>query len=130
MTQLPVGWQRLIGADGRTCQGCDATHQHRQSAVAKMRDVLKPLHIEPILARRETAGRPFKDKSAESNRIGTARKPVTGAAGVDNSYGCPVCGATNFRTMKIEGAVFEGIPKAIILKVAHVAASGLIGETA
>ena len=111
MTQLPVSWQRLIGADGRTCQGCDATHQHRQSAVAKMKDALKPLHVEPILARRETAGRPVKDKPAESNRIGTACKPVTCAAGVGNSCGCSVCGATNFRTMKIKGAVFKGTPR-------------------
>jgi hypothetical protein len=111
MAQLPVSWRRSVGADGRICQCCDATHHHRQSAVAKMRDVLKPLHIEPILARRKIAGRSFKDKPAESNRIKTASKPVAAAAGVGNSCGCSVCGATNFRTMKIEGAVFKGTPR-------------------
>ena len=76
-----------------------------------MKDVLKPLHIEPILALREIAGRSFKDKPAESNRVGTARKPVTAAAGVGNSCGCSGCGATNFRMMKFEGAVFKGAPR-------------------
>lgn len=92
--------------------------------------MLDPLRIEPILALRETAGRPFKDKPAESNRIGTACKPVTGAAGVGNNCGCSVCGAPNFRTMKIKGDGFAGVPEAVFLKLAHVAASGLIGETA
>src|SRR5262245_57593678 len=45
MRQLPIIWQRLVSADGKTCVRCDATHQHLTTAVAKLRDVLKPLDI-------------------------------------------------------------------------------------
>jgi hypothetical protein len=32
--------------------------------------------------------------------------------------------------MEVEGAVFEDIPEAVIMKAALIAASGLIGQTA
>jgi hypothetical protein len=132
MTQLPIIWQRLVSADGRTCQRCDATYQHLQSAVAKLRDVLKPLNIEPILELREIDEKSFKNKPAESNRIWIAGKPVEEwlTASVGSSPCCSVCGDTPCRTMEIEGAVFEDIPEAVILKAALIAASGLIGQTA
>jgi len=132
MTQLPIIWQRLVSADGRTCLRCDATHQHLQSAVAKLRDLLKPLNIEPTLELREIDERLFKDKPAESNRIWIAGKPVEEwlAASVGSSRCCSVCGDTPCRTMEVEGAVFEEIPEAVILKAALIAASGLIGQTA
>lgn len=132
MKQLSIIWQRLVSADGRTCQRCDATYQHLQSAVAKLRDVLKPLNIEPILELREIDERSFRNKPAESNRIWIAGKPVEEwlAAHVGSSLCCSVCGDTPCRTMEVEGAVFEDIPEAVILKAAFIAASGLIGQTA
>jgi hypothetical protein len=41
MRQLPIIWQRLVSAGG-TCPRCDATYQHLQSAVVKLREALKP----------------------------------------------------------------------------------------
>ena len=92
VTQLPIIWQRLVSADGKTCQRCDATYQHLQSAVAKLRDVLKPLNIEPILEFREIDERSFRNKPAESNRIWIAGKPVEEwlAASVGSSWKQPL----------------------------------------
>lgn len=131
MTQLPILWQRLVNADGRTCRRCDATYQQLQSAVAKLRDVLRPLNIEPILELREIDERSFRNKPAESNRIWIAGKPVEEwlGASVGSSLCCPVCGDTPCRTMEVEGAVYEEIPEAVILKAALIAASGLIEQT-
>ena len=132
MTQLPIIWQRLVSADGRTCQRSDATYQHLQSAVAKLRDVLKPLNIEPILELREIDERSFRSKPAESNRFWIAGKPLEEwlGASVGSSPCCSVCGDASCRTMEVEGAVFEDIPEAVILRAALIAASGLIGQTA
>ncbi len=132
MTHLPIIWQRLVGAEGRTCQRCDATYQHLQSAIAKLRDVLKPLNIEPILELREIDETSFKNKPAESNRIWIAGKPVEEwlAAGVGSSPCCSVCGDTPCRTIELEGVVFEDIPETVILKAALIAASALVGQTA
>jgi hypothetical protein len=131
LTQLPIIWQRLVSGDGRTCQRCDATYQHLQSAVAKLRDVLEPLNIEPILELREIDEGSFKHNPAESNRIWIAGKPLEEwlAASVGSSRCCSVCGDTPCRTMEVEGAVFEDIPEAVILKAALIAASGLIRQT-
>jgi Domain of unknown function (DUF2703) len=132
MRQLPIIWQRLVSADGRTCLRCDATHQHLRTAVAKLKDVLKPLDIEPVLEVREIDDRSFKNKPEESNRIWIAGRPMEewlGAA-IGSSRCCSVCGDTPCRTMEVEGAVFEDIPEAVILKAALIAASGAIGQAA
>ena len=132
MTHLPIIWQRLVSADGRTCQRCDATHQHLQSAVAKLREMLKPLNIEPILELREIDETSFRNKPGESNRIWIAGRPVEEwlAASVGSSPCCSVCGDAPCRTMEVEGAVFEDIPEAVILRAALTAASTLVGQTA
>ena len=132
LTPLPIIWQRLVSANGRTCQRCDATYQQIQRAVAKLRDVLKPLHIEPILEVREIDERSFRNNPSESNRIWIAGKPVEEwlGASVGSSRCCSVCGEAPCRTMEVDGAVFEEIPEAVILKAALLAASGLIGQTA
>ena len=128
MTQLPIVWQRLVSTDGRTCQRCDATYQHLQSAVAKLREVLKPLNVEPILELREIGESSFRNKPTESNRIWITGKPLEEwlGASIGSSACCSVCGDTLCRTVEVEGAVFEDIPEAVILKAALVAASGLI----
>lgn len=129
---LPIIWQRLVSADGRTCQRCDSTYQHLQSAVTKLKDVLKPLNIEPILELREIDEKSFRKRPAESNRIWIAGKPAEEwlAASVGSSPCCSVCGDSPCRTMEVEGTVFEDIPEAVIVKAALIAASGLIGQTA
>jgi len=131
MTQLPIIWQRLVSADGRTCQRCDATYQQLQSTVAKLRDVLKPLNIEPILELRKIDEKSFRTQPSESNRIWIAGKPFEEwpGASVGSSPCCSVCGDSPCRTIEVEGAVFEKIPETLILKAALIAASGLIERT-
>ena len=129
--QLPIVWQRLVSADGKTCPRCDVTSQHLQGAVAKVREVLKPLNIEPILEFREINEGSFRNEPSESNRIWIAGKPLEEWLGaiIGSSSCCSVCGDAPCRTMEVEGTVFEGIPEAVIVKAALVAASGLIAQT-
>ncbi|HET7158268.1 MAG TPA: DUF3330 domain-containing protein, partial [Burkholderiales bacterium] len=47
--ELPVVWQRLVAADGRTCVRCNATRQELERAMRMLREVLSPLRIEPVL---------------------------------------------------------------------------------
>lgn len=128
MTQLPIVWQRLISADGRTCPRCDATSQHLQSAVAKLKEVLKPLNVEPILDVREVDEGSFRKEPGQSNRIWIAGKPLEEwlGANVGSSTCCSVCGEAPCRTMEVEGAVYEAIPEALIVKAGLIAASGLV----
>ena len=129
--QLPIIWQRLVSTGG-TCPRCDATHQNLQRAVVKLREALKPLNVEPILEVREISESSFRKDPAQSNRIWIADKPIEEWIGADvgSSKCCSVCGDEPCRTMEVEGAVFEDIPEAVIMKAALIAASGLIGQTA
>ncbi len=132
MTPLPIIWQRLIGREGTTCPRCDATSRHLQASVARLRDILKPLEIEPTLELREIDERSFRSAPSESNRIWIAGKPMEEwlGAGVGSSPCCSVCGPSRCRTMEVEGKVFEEIPEEAILKAALVAASRLMQRTA
>jgi hypothetical protein len=96
MTQLPTVWQRLVSADGKTCPRCDATSQHLQSAAAKLKEVLKPLNVEPILELREIGESSFRSNPTESNRIWIAGKPLEEwlGASIGSSSCCSVCGDT------------------------------------
>lgn len=129
--RLPIVWQRLVSAGG-TCPRCDATYQHLQSAIVKLREALKPLNVEPILEVGEISEGSFRKDPAQSNRIWIANRPIEGwiGASVGSSKCCSVCGDEPCRTMEVEGTVFEDIPEAVIIKAALIAAAGLVGQTA
>lgn len=131
MTQLPIVWQRLVSADGKTCPRCDATSQHLQSAVAKLKEALKPLNVEPILDFREVDEGSFRKEPGQSNRIWIAGKPLEEwlHASIGSSTCCSVCGDASCRTMEVEGAVYEEIPEALVVKAGLIAASGLIEQS-
>jgi hypothetical protein len=78
----------------------DATYQQVQSAVSKLRDILKPLHIVPILEVRKIDGKAFKNNPSESNRIWIAGSPMEEwiGASTGSSRCCSVCGDTPCRT--------------------------------
>jgi hypothetical protein len=76
MTELSIIWQRLVSTDGRTCPRCDATYQHLQSAIVKLKEAMKPFNIVPVLEVREIDDRSFRNKPAESNRIWIGNKPM------------------------------------------------------
>jgi hypothetical protein len=96
-----------------------------ERAVAKLKQSLQPLGIEPRLEIREIDEKSFKAHPSESNRIWIAGKPVEDwlGASVGSSPCCSVCGTSECRTVEVEGATFEAIPERLFLKAALVAAS-------
>jgi len=125
---LPILWQRLVDAEGRTCDRCDATHQQVQQAVEKLSRALRPLGIEPNLAIKEIDDPTFRAHPLESNRIWIAGRPMEDWLGarVGQSPCCSVCGTAECRTVEVGGSTFETIPEELFLKAALVAAAHLL----
>jgi len=132
MKSLPIIWQRLVSSDGKTCDRCNATYQEILRAVGKLKEVLRPLDIEPILEAREIDEESFKANPCESNRVWIAGKPMEEWLGarVGSSHCCSVCGESECRTVELSGTVFEAIPEKLLLRAALVAASQLLDPTA
>lgn len=128
MKTLPIVWQRLVSADGRTCDRCDATHRQMQRAVDRLEQALRPLGIEPTLMLRELDEQSFKAAPGESNRIWIAGRPMEEwlGAGIGSSPCCSVCGDSECRTVEVGGATFEAIPEQLILKAALIASAQLL----
>jgi len=76
MKLLPITWQRLVDAEGRTCDRCSATYREVQRAVGTLKEVLRPLSIEPTLEIREIDRRTFSANPTESNRIWIAGRSL------------------------------------------------------
>ena len=129
MKPLPIVWQRLVDARGKTCERCDATHQEMQRALGRLRAALGPLGIEPILETREIDDRTFRADPSASNRIWIAGRPMEEwlGASVGSSRCCSVCGDAECRTVEVGGSTFETIPEALVVKAALIAASQMIG---
>lgn len=128
MKPLPILWQRLVSPEGKTCDRCSATYQQMERAIAKLRQSLRPLGIEPSLEIREIDQRSFQANPSESNRIWIAGKPMEEwlGASVGSSPCCSVCGTSECRTVEVEGTTFETIPENLFLKAALVASSQLL----
>jgi hypothetical protein len=128
MKTLPILWQRLVSPEGKTCDRCGATHKQMERALAKLRQSLRPLGIEPRLEIRELDQRSFEANPSESNRIWIAGKPMEDwlGASVGSSPCCSVCGTSECRTVEVEGTVFETIPESLLLRAALVASSQLL----
>ena len=128
MKTLPILWQRLVSAEGQTCDRCNATYQEMQRAVEKLKQSLRPLGIEPSLEIREIDERSFKANPLESNRIWIAGRPMEEWLGarVGSSPCCSVCGTSECRTVEAEGTTFETIPEKLFLRAALVASSQLL----
>ena len=128
MKPLPIVWQRLVSPEGKTCERCSATYQQMERAIAKLRQSLRPLGIEPSLEIREIDQRSFKANPSESNRIWIAGKPMEEwlGASIGSSPCCSVCGTSECRTVEVEGTTFETIPENLFLKAALVASSQLL----
>jgi len=120
MISLPIVWQRLVSSDGRTCDGCHATHQEMQQAVSTLKEVLRPLSIEPTLEIREIDPQSFAANPSESNRVWIAGRPMEEWVGarVGSSRCCSVCGGSECRTVEVEGTTFETIPARLFLRAA------------
>ena len=131
MKPLRFVWQRLVSNAGQTCERCGATYDGLQRAIAKLKDVLRPLGLEPTLETKEIAEGSFKADPSLSNRIWIADRPLEEwlAARVGASRCCSVCGDSECRTVEVGGTVFEAIPEELILKAALVAAAEMLAPT-
>jgi hypothetical protein len=127
MRPLPIVWQRLVDAQGQTCNRCGDTYEALQRAVAKLKHVLAPLGLEPTLETKEIQQDSFKTDPSASNKIWIAGRPLEDwlGAGVGSSRCCSVCGDSECRTVEVGGTVFEALPEDLILRAALVAAAQL-----
>ena len=130
MKTLPILWQRLVSADGRTCDRCSSTYKEIERAIAKLKTSLEPLGIEPSLEINEIDQKSFKANPSESNRIWIAGIPMEQWLGgsVGSSACCSVCGTSQCRTVKVEGATFETIPERLLVRAALIASAQLLGR--
>ena len=131
MKSPPIIRQRLVSSDGKTCDRCDATHQAIERAVRTLKEVLRPLGIEPSLETREIGEEAFKANPSESNRIWIAGRPMEEwiGASVGSSRCCSVCGDSECRTTEVAGTTFEAIPEKLLLKAALIAAAYVLDPT-
>lgn len=129
MKPLPIIWQRLVNSGGQTCDRCSVTYEALRRALAKLKDVLGPLGLEPTLETIEIQEESFRADPSASNRIWVAGRPLEEWLGarVGSSRCCSVCGDSECRTVEAGGAVFEAIPEDLILKAARVAAAQMLG---
>ena len=115
---LPIVWQRLVTADGETCERCGNTYMEMLRAVEKLREQLAPLGIEPVLRTQSLTEHEFKAQPQESNRIWIGNKPLEEwlDASVGQSPCCAACGDENCRTLEVDNTVYESIPEALIIQ--------------
>lgn len=128
MKPLPITWQRLVSADGKTCDRCGGTYEEMQRALGKLKSALRPLGVEPVLEVRQIDEKAFKDKPSESNRIWIAGRPMEEWLGakVGSSQCCSVCGDAECRTVEIGPAKFETIPENLFIKAALAATAQVL----
>lgn len=131
MERLRIVWQRLVKTEGQTCDRCSATYGALGRAIAKLKDALGPLGLEPTLETKEIDEESFKADPSLSNRIWIAGRPLEEWLGarVGGSRCCSVCGDSDCRTVEVGGTVFEAIPEELILKAALVAAAQMLAPT-
>ncbi len=115
---LPIVWQRLVTADGETCERCGSTYMEMLRAVEKLREQLAPLGIEPVLRTKTLTEHEFKAQPQESNRIWIGDKPLEEwlDAKTGQSQCCAACGDENCRTLEVENTVYESIPEELIIQ--------------
>ena len=130
MRPLPIFWQRLVSSEGQTCIRCGTTYEALQRAVTKLKNVLAPLSLEPVLETKEISEESFKADPSASNKVWIAGRAVEEWLGaeVGSSRCCSVCGEFECRTLEVGGDVFEAIPEDLILRAALVAAAQIIGS--
>jgi len=127
---LLIVWQRLVSSEGQTCDRCGATHEALRGAVAKLKQVLAPLGLEPVFETKEISEESFKTDPSASNRVWIAGRALEEwlSADVGASRCCSVCGESECRTVKVGGVVFEAIPEELILRAALVAAAQAVSS--
>jgi hypothetical protein len=131
MRPLTIVWQRLVTSRGETCDRCGRTFVALQRAVAKLKDVLRPLDLEPTLETIEIQEESFKADPSASNRIWIAGKSLEEWLGAraGSSHCCSAGGESECRTVEVGDAVFEAVPENLILQAALWAAAQMLGAS-
>lgn len=127
MKTLTIKWQR-VESEGKTCPRCEATGKEIEKAIHTLKQSMAPLGIEVILEKKVLTTEIFAKDVSQSNRIWIGARPLEdwlGAKVGQSPCPCEVCGEAQCRTLEIEGAVYETISAAIIIKAALMAASQL-----
>lgn len=115
---LPIVWQRLVTADGETCERCGNTYMEMLRAVEKLREQLAPLGVEPILRTKTLTEQEFRTQPQESNRIWIDDKPLEEwlDAKTGQSPCCSACGDADCRTLEVDNTIYESIPEELIIQ--------------
>lgn len=127
MKTLTIKWQR-VESEGKTCPRCEATGKEIEKAIHTLKQSMAPLGIEVILEKKVLTTEIFAKDVSQSNRIWIGARPLEdwlGAKVGQSPCPCEVCGEAHCRTLEIEGAAYETISAAIIIKAALMAASQL-----
>ena len=129
MKTLSIVWQRLVTAEGATCDRCGGTQDAILAALPRLKQALAPLGIEPQLETRSISLDAFKDAPAESNRIWMGGKSLEDWLGASSgqSVCCNACEGQECRTVELNGVSYETVPEALILQAGLMAASELMG---
>jgi hypothetical protein len=132
MPELRILWQRLVDDAGNTCERCSNTQLELHRAVEKLRQVLSPLGLEPILEDKILDAHKFVSDPSQSNRVWINGKALEEWIGgeVGMSPCCTtVCEDAECRTVEVGNDVFEVIPEELIIKAALLAAAELVSPT-
>lgn len=131
MKILPIVWQRLVNAEGRTCPRCHGTGDEVLRAVERLQAALSPLGVEPRLETVELDEISFLEQPSESNRIWIAGKPIEEwlEAQAGSSPCCQECGDNECRTVEMAGQTYEVIPEQLLVRAGLIAASRMLDPT-
>lgn len=127
---LTIRWQRLVNAQGQTCDRCGATEQAVRKAATDLQQALGVLGIDVRLEASTLSPTDFAQAPLESNRLWIADVPLEqwlGAA-AGESRCCSACGDASCRTLELANATYEAVPAELIVKAALLAAAQLSGS--
>jgi len=131
MKILPIVWQRLVNAKGRTCPRCEGTGEEVLRALDRLKAALAPLGVEPTLETTELDEASFMALPSESNRIWIAGKPLEEwlEAKTGSSQCCNECGNNECRTVEVGSRTHEVIPEELLVRAGVIAASRMLDPT-
>ena len=131
MKILPIVWQRLVNAKGRTCPRCEGTGEEVLRALDRLKAALAPLGVEPTLETTELDEASFRAQPSESNRIWIAGKPLEEwlEAKTGSSRCCKECGDNECRTVEVGSRTHEVIPEELLVRAGVIAASRMLDPT-
>ncbi len=127
---LQVRWQRLVDAKGKTCERCGGTERATEEGARKLGRCLGPLGVKVVLEKTALSAAEFSKDPLESNRIWVGAKPIEDwlQAKVGKSQCCGACGASECRTLTVDGKTYEVVPTELIVKAGLLAGAELVGS--